>query len=95
MTVSPRPIYLDYAATTPVDPRVADTLLRFLTPDGEFGNAGSASHGYGRAAAAAVDRARAQAAALLNAEPREIVWTSGATESINLALKGAGARDAA
>lgn len=84
-----RPVYLDYAATTPVDPRVATLMWRYLTPDGVFGNPGSRSHAFGQAAADAVEQARARVAALLNADPREIVWTSGATESDNLALKGA------
>lgn len=80
-------IYLDYAATTPVDPRVAEMMARHLTADGVFGNPASL-HAYGYAAAQAVDTARCQVAALLNAEPDEIVWTSGATEANNLALKG-------
>ena len=84
-----RPIYLDYSATTPVDPRVAEKMWRYLTPDGEFGNPASRSHQYGWRAEEAVEAARAQVAALINADPREIVWTSGATESDNLALKGA------
>jgi cysteine desulfurase len=82
------PIYLDYAATTPVDPRVAEVMSRYLTQDGVFGNPAS-DHIYGIAAAQAVDQARYQVAALLNAEPGEIIWTSGATEANNLALKGA------
>jgi cysteine desulfurase len=83
------PIYLDYAATTPVDPRVADKLCRYLTLDGVFGNPASRSHGFGRTAAQAVEEAREQVAALINADPSEIIWTSGATESNNLAIKGA------
>jgi cysteine desulfurase len=83
------PIYLDYSATTPVDPRVAEVMVRHLTPDGTFGNPASRSHAFGWAADEAVERARGQVAALLNADPREIVWTSGATESNNLAIKGA------
>jgi len=83
------PIYLDYAATTPVDPRVAEQMCRYLTRDGVFGNPSSRSHAFGRAAAQAVEAARSQVAALVNADPDEIVWTSGATESNNLALKGA------
>jgi cysteine desulfurase len=83
------PIYLDYAATTPVDPRVAQKMLEYLTLDGQFGNPASLSHAYGRAAKEAVDWARAEVAGLIHAEPSEIVWTSGATEAINLALKGA------
>ncbi len=85
------PIYLDYAATTPVDPRVAQKMCRFLTLDGEFGNAASRSHAYGWNADAAVEEARAQVAALIKADPKEIVWTSGATEADNLAIKGVGA----
>jgi cysteine desulfurase len=81
------PVYLDYAATTPVDPRVVQAMLPFLTE--RFGNAASRSHEYGRDAEAAVEAARAEVAALVNCAPKEIVWTSGATESINLALKGA------
>jgi cysteine desulfurase len=82
------PIYLDYAATTPVDPRVAAKMWRFLTPHGVFGNPASHSHVFGRTARIAVEQAREQVAALLNADPQEIVWTSGATEANNLALKG-------
>ena len=84
---SARPIYLDYAATTPVDPRVVAAMLPWL---GErFGNPASQSHVWGWDAAHSVERAREQVAALVGAEPSEIVWTSGATESNNLALKGA------
>ena len=83
------PIYLDYSATTPVDPRVADKMRQYLTPDGEFGNPASRSHSFGWHAEEAVDEARKQVAALINADPREIVWTSGGTESDNLAIKGA------
>jgi cysteine desulfurase len=83
-----RPIYLDYAATTPVDPRVAQRMMQFLTLDGDFGNPASRSHGYGWQAEEAVEHARDQVANLVKADPREIVWTSGATESNNLAIKG-------
>lgn len=81
------PIYMDYAATTPVDPRVVAKMVPFLHD--QFGNPASRSHAYGWAAETAVENAREQVAALVNADPREIIWTSGATESINLALKGA------
>ncbi len=81
------PIYLDYAATTPVDPRVAQKMLTFLTPEGLFGNPASL-HAFGQAAREAVETARAQVASLIQADPSEIIWTSGATESDNLALKG-------
>ncbi|MEC7815248.1 MAG: IscS subfamily cysteine desulfurase [Pseudomonadota bacterium] len=83
-----KPVYLDYAATTPVDPVVSDEMIKYLTPDGVFGNPASRSHGYGWQAEAAVERARRQVADLIGADPREIVWTSGATESDNLAIKG-------
>lgn len=80
--------YLDYAATTPADPRVAEAMAACLTLDGNFGNPASRSHRYGWQAEQAVEHARRQLADLLNADPREIVWTSGATESNNLAIKG-------
>ena len=83
------PIYLDYSATTPVDPRVAERMCACLTPEGTFGNPASRSHYYGWEAEKLVDEARANVAALVNANPKEIVWTSGATESDNLAIKGA------
>lgn len=88
-TQQPLPIFLDYAAGTPTDPRVADKMIRYLSPEGIFGNSASRSHRYGWDAEAAVEQAREQVAALVNADPREIVWTSGATESDNLAIKGA------
>lgn len=83
------PIYLDYSATTPVDERVAEKMMACLTVNGIFGNPASRSHMFGWKAEEAVEHARDQVAALLNADPREIVWTSGATESNNLAIKGA------
>lgn len=83
------PIYLDYSATTPVDPRVAEKMMACLTTEGVFGNPASRSHLFGWKAEEAVENARRQVADLLNADPREIVWTSGATESNNLAIKGA------
>ncbi len=88
MTVK-TPIYLDYSATTPVDPRVAEKMCSYLTPTGEFGNPASRSHVFGWRADEAVEEARTNVAALVNADPREIIWTSGATESDNLAIKGA------
>ena len=83
------PIYMDYSATTPVDERVAEKMCAYLTRQGHFGNPASRSHEFGWKAEAAVEEARAQVARLVNADPREIVWTSGATESDNLAIKGA------
>ncbi len=83
-----KPIYLDYSATTPVDPRVAQKMSDCLLTDGNFGNPASRSHVYGWLAEEAVEEARAHVAKLLNCDPREIVWTSGATESDNLAIKG-------
>ena len=83
------PIYLDYSATTPIDERVAARMAEYLTIDGQYGNPASRSHEFGWKAEQAVDLARQQVADLINADPREIVWTSGATESDNLAIKGA------
>ena len=80
------PIYLDYSATTPVDPRVVDAMIPWLREN--FGNPASRSHSFGWTAEKAVDQAREQVAALVSGDPRELIWTSGATESINLALKG-------
>ena len=83
-----RPVYLDNAATTPVDPRVAAAMAQCLTAEGVFGNPASASHDYGDAAGALVETARAQVAAAVGAAPDEVIWTSGATEANNLALFG-------
>jgi cysteine desulfurase len=83
------PIYFDYSATTPVDKRVAEKMMQYMTTDGHFGNPASRSHKFGWQAEEAVDIARSQVAELINADPREIVFTSGATESNNLAIKGA------
>src|SRR3984893_1676676 len=83
-----RPVYLDHAATTPVDPRVAAAMAQCLTEEGEFGNPASASHEYGDAARYLVERARAQVAAAVGVAPPEVVWTSGATEANNLAIFG-------
>ncbi len=83
------PIYLDYSATTPMDPRVAEKMAQCLTLEGNFGNPASRSHLFGWKAEEAVELARRQVADLVNCDPREIVWTSGATESDNLAIKGA------
>ena len=83
------PIYLDYLSTTPVDPRVVEAMTQCLSMDGVFGNPASRSHQYGWKAEEAIENARCQVAELINADPREIVWTSGATESDNLAIKGA------
>ena len=84
---TPYPVYLDYAATTPIDARVLDQMMPWLTT--HFGNAASSSHAYGWDAEEAVEKARNQVADLIGAHPREIIWTSGATESNNLAIKGA------
>ncbi len=83
------PIYLDYSATTPIDERVAARMSEYLTIEGQYGNPASRSHEFGWKAEQAVDLARQQVADLINADPREIIWTSGATESDNLAIKGA------
>lgn len=84
-----KPVYFDYSATTPVDPRVAAKMTAYLTTDGVFGNPASRSHAFGWEAEQAVEEARANVAAVIKADPREIIWTSGATEANNLALKGA------
>ena len=84
----PTPTYMDYSATTPVDARIAKKMANYLTMEGDFGNPASRSHYYGWQAEKAVDEARSQVASLVGADPREIVWTSGATESDNLAIKG-------
>ena len=83
-----KPVYLDNAATTPVDPRVAAAMARCLTADGDFGNSASSTHDYGDAAAALVENARGQVGAAVGASPQEVVWTSGATEANNLAIFG-------
>ena len=81
------PVYLDYSSTTPMDPQVVDAMIPYMRE--QFGNPASRSHAYGWSAEAAVEQARQHVADLVSADPREIVWTSGATESINLAIKGA------
>ena len=83
-----KPIYLDYASTTPVDERVASKMMEFMTVDSNFGNPASRSHSFGWQADEAVELARSHVANLVNCDPREIVWTSGATEADNLAIKG-------
>ena len=84
-----RPIYLDYMATTPVDERVAKKMWAYMTIEGEFGNPSSKTHIYGQSAALAIEEARECVAELIHADPAEIIWTSGATEANNLAIKGA------
>ena len=83
------PIYLDHASTTPVDPRVVDKMKKCLSLEGNYGNPASRSHEFGWKAEKAVEEARASVANLVNCDVREIVWTSGATEADNLAIKGA------
>ena len=83
-----KPIYLDYMATTPIDPRVAKKMLHYLTDDCTFGNSAS-QHFYGYQAKMAIETARQQVATLTNSNPKSIIWTSGATEANNLAIKGA------
>jgi cysteine desulfurase len=88
MKLDNTPTYMDYSSTTPVDKRVAEKMAKYLTIEGDFGNPASRSHHYGWQAEKAVDKARSQVAELVGADTREIVWTSGATESNNLAIKG-------
>lgn len=90
MALQPSAIYLDYAATTPVDSEIVDLMSEFLGREGKFGNPASRSHRFGQEARERVEEARSQVAELINADPYQIVWTSGATESINLAIKGRG-----
>ncbi|GGI79707.1 IscS subfamily cysteine desulfurase [Legionella impletisoli] len=87
--MSTKPMYFDYMATTPVDPKVIEAMMRYLGPEGEYGNPSSKTHLYGRNAAEAVERARGQIAEVVGALPEEIVFTSGATEADNLAILGA------
>ncbi|HAT2065553.1 TPA: IscS subfamily cysteine desulfurase [Legionella pneumophila] len=89
MELAIKPIYFDYMATTPVDPRVVEQMIKYLGPEGDFGNPASATHEYGRVASLAVEQARTQIAETINASPQEIVFTSGATEADNLAILGA------
>lgn len=89
MTDMKLPIYLDYSSTTPVDERVAEAMMKCLTLDGNYGNPASRSHSFGWSAEKAVEEAREHVAALIQADPKEVIWTSGATESDNLAIKGA------
>src|SRR5580692_2547416 len=88
MSAARMPVYLDHAATTPVEPRVAARMAEVLSSETEFGNPASSSHGYGDVAAALVETARAQVAAAVGAAPSEVIWTSGATEADNLAIFG-------
>ncbi|HAT4434161.1 TPA: IscS subfamily cysteine desulfurase [Legionella pneumophila] len=89
MELAIKPIYFDYMATTPADPRVVEQMIKYLGPEGDFGNPASATHEYGRVASMAVEQARSQIAETINASPQEIVFTSGATEADNLAILGA------
>ncbi|HBI3562329.1 TPA: IscS subfamily cysteine desulfurase [Legionella pneumophila] len=89
MKLAIKPIYFDYMATTPVDPRVVEQMIKYLGPEGDFGNPASVTHEYGRIASMAVEQARSQIAETINASPQEIVFTSGATEADNLAILGA------
>ncbi|HAT4427070.1 TPA: IscS subfamily cysteine desulfurase [Legionella pneumophila] len=89
MELAIKPIYFDYMATTPVDPHVVEQMIKYLGPEGDFGNPASATHEYGRVASMAVEQARSQIAETINASPQEIVFTSGATEADNLAILGA------